>query len=246
MSKFKWIKTLPWLALFGAVLALVSILITAPQNTAQRVDTGVTRPAAEAVIDRLAALEPLSTDVPAFRTALDQALQEPYVATLWVFSPDASQLLYAAGSTAGALRNSENLTDNNTAVRLIEALPQETLSAEQKGLLLSTGAMLIEGEHNDIYRHLVRPLYAPDHTLLGYLGLAYAINPTLGTPSLLYVLGLLAFLFGLALYWLSLPLWVYLDARSRAEKAAVWAIFTLLGNLAALIAYLLVRKEKLD
>ena len=46
------------------------------------------------------------------------------------------------------------------------------------------------------------------------------------------------------MYWLSLPLWVLLDARERWDYAMVWAIFVLIGNLVALIAYLLARSPR--
>jgi hypothetical protein len=36
--------------------------------------------------------------------------------------------------------------------------------------------------------------------------------------------------------------WVWLDARARGERAWVWAVFVLLGNLVALITYILARR----
>ena len=45
------------------------------------------------------------------------------------------------------------------------------------------------------------------------------------------------------LFWLSIPAWMTLDAQKRREKAAVWGIFGLLGNMIALIVYLLVREN---
>jgi hypothetical protein len=52
---------------------------------------------------------------------------------------------------------------------------------------------------------------------------------------------LLAGLLALAVYWLCLPLWVWLDARERGERAWAWAVFVLLGNPVALPAYILAR-----
>jgi len=46
---------------------------------------------------------------------------------------------------------------------------------------------------------------------------------------------------GLLGYWLALPLWTWLDARQRGDRAWTWSIFVLLGNVMALLAYLLVR-----
>ena len=50
-------------------------------------------------------------------------------------------------------------------------------------------------------------------------------------------------LIGLILFWLSIPAWMTLDAQKRREKAAVWGIFGLLGNMIALVVYLLVREN---
>jgi hypothetical protein len=37
---------------------------------------------------------------------------------------------------------------------------------------------------------------------------------------------------------------VWLDARARGERAWVWAVFVLLGNLVALITYILARRPR--
>lgn len=49
-------------------------------------------------------------------------------------------------------------------------------------------------------------------------------------------------LIALMLYWFSIPPWVALDARRRGERALVWSTFALLGNMMALVLYLLVRR----
>lgn len=53
----------------------------------------------------------------------------------------------------------------------------------------------------------------------------------------------IAALAGFILFWLSIPAWMTLDAQKRREKAAVWGIFGLLGNMIALVVYLLVREN---
>ena len=50
-------------------------------------------------------------------------------------------------------------------------------------------------------------------------------------------------LISLILFWLFIPAWMALDAQKRREKAAVWGIFGLLGNMIALVVYLLVREN---
>ena len=51
------------------------------------------------------------------------------------------------------------------------------------------------------------------------------------------------FLAGLIAFWLTIPSWMLLDARRRGERAAAWGLFGLLGNVMALVVYLLVRRD---
>ena len=48
----------------------------------------------------------------------------------------------------------------------------------------------------------------------------------------------------LILFWLSIPAWMALDAKKRRERATVWGLFGLLGNIMALVVYLLVRENE--
>lgn len=50
-------------------------------------------------------------------------------------------------------------------------------------------------------------------------------------------------LVGFILFWLSIPAWMALDAQKRRERAAAWGLFGLLGNIIALVVYLLVREN---
>lgn len=47
----------------------------------------------------------------------------------------------------------------------------------------------------------------------------------------------------LAILWLLLPIWVFLDARKRDFKAPLWGILVLVTNVVGLIIYLVVRPE---
>ena len=53
----------------------------------------------------------------------------------------------------------------------------------------------------------------------------------------------LAILGGLIAFWIAIPAWMLLDARRRGERAAAWGLFGLLGNVMALVVYLLVRRD---
>ena len=45
------------------------------------------------------------------------------------------------------------------------------------------------------------------------------------------------------LFWFSIPAWMALDAQKRRERATAWGLFGLLGNMIALVVYLLVREN---
>ncbi len=45
------------------------------------------------------------------------------------------------------------------------------------------------------------------------------------------------------LFWLLLPVWVFMDARKREFRAPLWAILALAANVVGLIVYLVVRPE---
>jgi hypothetical protein len=106
--------------------------------------------------------------------------------------------------------------------------------------LLAVGARRREGDHNDVFRHLVRAVPDAAGNTAALVVLAYDVNPWVGQPSAGYIAVLLTGLAGFLVYWLALPVWVYLDARARAEAAALWGVFVLFTNLVGLIAYLIV------
>lgn len=238
-------RILPWVALVCGLIALASVIaLTQTRNTAL-IDTGVTRPAVVATLDRLQALQPSSLEDPTFQQAVKAARDEPYVATVWLFAPD-GRIVWAGGSTALSAPAPGTAEERATAEtrRILATLPEGALSAEQRTLLLAASAIQAEGEHNDVYRHLLRPITAPDGTVVALVGVAYDVSDWGGAPSAGWVALLLGGLGGFGLYWLALPLWVWLDARQRGERAWVWAVFVLIGNLVALLAYLLVRPPR--
>ena len=52
------------------------------------------------------------------------------------------------------------------------------------------------------------------------------------------------FLGSLLAFWITIPSWMALDACKRRERASIWGLFGLLGNVMALVIYLLVRREE--
>jgi hypothetical protein len=236
------VRTLPWLSAAGLAASAVSVLFWSPGLARVRTDTGETRPVVARRAADLAGRRPASLDDPSFRAAVLEFQRSAYVAGVTLFDAG-GRILYASGATSAATpagQMAEDLATEETT-RVVAAVG-DTLTAQQKTAVLAAAAIMREGEHNDILRHLVRPVERPDGSLAGYLGVTYAANPALGGPvAARYVAGLLLFAAGLAGYWLLLPLWVFFDGRARGERAWLWAAFVLVGNAVALIAYLLTR-----
>lgn len=243
VSRFAEVKRLlPWLALGSLSVALAALAATTAQVRQATRETPETRAAAEAVVDRLAGMQPAAPDEARFVTALERSLRAPYVVGAWCFAAD-GRLTWAQGSTAASTpvgRRAEELATPE-ARRLAGTMGNEWQGGEQRVALLAASAIAAEGEHNDVYRHMLRSLHGPDGRLTGFVGVAYLASPS-RAPSLFYVVSLALLLAGLAVYWLALPAWVLLDARPRGERALVWASFAAVGNLVALAAYLLTRR----
>jgi hypothetical protein len=232
---------LPWLAAVSLGVALAALAATTVQVRQATRETPETKAAAEAVIDRLAGMQPGAPDEPRFVAAFERSLRAPYVVGAWCFAAD-GRLARAQGSTAASTPIGRRADELATAEarRLVETMGNEW-QGDQRVALLAASAIAAEGEHNDVYRHMLRSLHGPDGRLTGFVGVAYLASPSRGL-SLFYLTSLALLLAGLAVYWLALPAWVLLDARERGERALVWASFTAVGNLVALAAYLLTRR----
>lgn len=243
MSTQRMLKWLPWITLLAAVLAAVMLLLGTGQRAKMLQDSGETRPVVEAELSRLAALAPTSVDDPNLRQALEQTIKTEYISQVWLFAPDGKIV-----SIHGApLASGEDAAERATVEvkRALDALPAGALSDEQRMMVLVSSALQAEGEHADVFRYRVQPVKTASGSLAAWVGVAYDVNPAeSGNPDAAWVITILLFLFGLGIYWISLPLWVWLDARQRGERAWIWAIFVLLGNLVALVAYLLVRNTR--
>jgi hypothetical protein len=235
-----WYKALPFIAIAGLFIALFAALIAGPWMGRQALllDTGETRRAVEGqVLQSLVAMHPPSVGDGAFRQAVAQAKKARYVAVVWLFAPN-GQIVEGTDVAIGHTAE-EWATDEMR--RVLRVLPEGSLEDDQRLQLLAASAMGREGEHNDVYRHLLRQVHGPDGTLVALLGLTYDVSPSVSAPGLGYKATVLTLLLGLLVYWFSLPAWTWLDARARGERAWIWAVFVLLGNLVALTAYLLVR-----
>ncbi len=234
-------SSLPWIALGSALAAVLLTLAGISQRRQMLVDSGTTRPAAEAAVGQVLSPPPASLEEAGFRRAVEALPGKAYIASVWLFAPD-GRIVYSAGMMRPKNGTAAERAAAGT-LRLLGTLPGNALTAEQKTLLLAASAIQSEGEHNDVLRHCVREIRATNGMLLGWIGAAYDVNPAIGSPNVRWIVFLLAWLFFMGVYWISLPLWVWLDARPRGERAGVWAMFVVIGNLAALMAYVLTRPK---
>lgn len=230
---------LPWAAVLAALASTILFLGILSQRQHMLVNSGETRPVAENAVKLIAAGQPNSLDDADFRRAVEALPGKAYIASAWLFDAN-GQIVARSGMMVPKEGTAAEHATGET-LRLLESVPPDALTGEQRTLLLVASAIQSEGEHNDVLHHLVCEIRTPDGILLGWIGIAYDINPAASTPNAAWVISLLAWLFFMGVYWFSLPLWVWLDARQRGERAGVWAMFVLIGNLVALMAYILTR-----
>jgi len=233
-------RLLPMLAVTSVCVWAVAVVVLGLVRASIPVDSPENRRPVEQTLAALEALRPSSAEDAAFRRALDEALTQPHIATVWLLAPN-GRVLLAQGATAASTPEGSTVEELATddARRMVDALPPGALTGEQSTWLLAASALRREGSHNDIYRHLVRPITGADGSTVAIVGVGYSHSAW--APGVGWMAGVALAALSLVLYWLALPLWVLLDAQARGERAVAWSVFVLFGNLIALIAYLLVR-----
>lgn len=201
-------------------------------------------PAIRASVERslmgLRDLDPASAEDPTLARVAEELLGDPHVSTVWLFTP-AGRLVLASGAMAASTPLGSGVEELATtdAVELISVLPDGVLPPEAETSLLAASAIRREGSHNDLYSHLLRPVENRDGSTRALIGVAYLAS---GWQSGIgWKVAVLIAALSLAVYWLSLPLWVLLDGSERGEQVIPWTAFVLIGNLVALVAYLLTR-----
>ena len=234
-------RSLPAIAVVALAVAIASFLVVDRQLREFKVESGETRRVVDAAVAELQTLRPASLDEPGFRQALDKFSRSRYVNGVLLIRLDG----HIAFSTVRFLNNSGSVQDLalDETRRVLSEMPEGFLSTQQRIALLAASTIQREGEHNDIFRQMIRPLRNGNDVELGFIGVYYAASPDVGGfPGIGYAITLFLIPIGLLVCWLALPWWVFLDAKARGERAWVWAMFVLLGNLVALFAYLLARR----
>ena len=215
----RFVRALPWIAAAGLVVAVLMLGVSSRDRQRMLADNGETRravdPALNAVLDR----HPVSLDEASFRSAVADLGRARYVATVWLFRQTAGWRLHRAAPPLRRRRGRRRrILATEETVRVLGAV-EGVLPPSARTLALVASSIMREGEHNDVYRHLARPVTAASGSVEGYLGIDLA-SPSLAAPvSAAWILELAAFTVGLAVYWMALPLWVFLDARARGDRA---------------------------
>ncbi|MFC1763260.1 hypothetical protein ACFL6U_14425 [Planctomycetota bacterium] len=235
-------RRLPVTAAISIVIAIVGFIVVSRTIHSVSLDTGETRRIVEAAVSELQALRPGSLDDLSFRQAVESFRHTRYVGRVWLIYPD-GQIAISNTQSAHDERVDEWATEETH--RILSEMPEGFLTPLQRTALLAASAIQREGEHNDVFRHMVRLIRTGDETDLGIIAVSYDANPELGSfPGIGYAVALFVIPLGLAVYWLALVGWIFFDAKAHGERAWVWALFVLLGNLVALFAYLLVRQPR--
>jgi hypothetical protein len=263
MRKLK--SALPWIALASAVVAAGLLVAGSFYRMARIVDTGETRAVVEKALDELLAMRPESLEDPDFKSAFSAFGGSPHVASAVLVSTDSSAGTYATaritmrtglsiGDDTGGLstlgEGRRTLAEPGSRVPAppdpLEGISPDEFSADQH-LLLRVKSMVESGDadHEDVFGSLIRAVRNPAGGMLGAIGVRYDRSFWISAvPEAAWIALVLGFALFLAIYWISVPAWTFLDARERGEKAWIWGAFTLVGNVIALVAYLLARAPR--
>ncbi|MEW6230008.1 MAG: hypothetical protein AB1700_18305 [Bacillota bacterium] len=234
-DKRRWIAVAVVLAIVAATASLAALV---PNRAKILVDTGETRASVESSLDRLLPATVDSPRDPRLIAAAERLKGEPYIASVWVVDSAGNIVFHWRGSGKESV-NVSSLAERDMG-RVLEGIGPGAFSELQKLQLLTVAAIRSEEEHNDVLRHLIRPVQGDGGLPAALVAVAYDVSPYVRGPAACGVILTLVLVVGLAVYWLGLPLWVYLDASSRGEAAVLWGAFVLLTNLVGLLAYLIV------
>ena len=112
---------LPWIAVGSALAAAVLTLVDICQRRQMLADTGLTRPAAEAAVERIISPPPAFLDEAGFRRIVEALPGKAYIAGVWLFAPDGRII-----SSAGMMRPTGGTAAERAAagdLRLLQLCP---------------------------------------------------------------------------------------------------------------------------
>ncbi len=236
----KWILVI---SVVGIIAAVSVIIFSGLNRSRMLVDTGETRLSVTSSMNQILPQTAKSAEDQSLINAANELEDEPYISSVWVVDRNGKIVLHVKGPG----KQGENVKDINRGemTRVLEAIEEGTFSDLQKLQLFTVGAIRSEGEHNDVFRHLVHQINNQDGNVVALIALAYDVNPYVSEPGITAIILTLVIPLGIIAYWLGLSLWVFFDSRARGESAPLWGFFVLITNLVGLIAYLIsTRKRK--
>ena len=236
----KWILVI---SVVGIIAAISVIIFSGLNRSRMLVDTGETRLSVTSSMNQILPQTAKSAEDQSLINAANELEDEPYISSVWVVDRNGKIVLHVKGPG----KQGENVKDINRGemTRVLEAIEEGTFSDLQKLQLFTVGAIRSEGEHNDVFRHLVHQINNQDGNVVALIALAYDVNPYVSEPGITAIILTLVIPLGIIAYWLGLSLWVFFDSRARGESAPLWGFFVLITNLVGLIAYLIsTRKRK--
>lgn len=240
--KKEWYKILPWMALSSGILVILLLGFATLLKPSKSVESTVNRTIALDKLNEIRVDSADSLNSNAFFDYLEQTLSVPVIKTKWLIS-EKGEVIYTKGmmSQSTPLHSNVFCLADDQSRGLIEAV-ECNIDTLQKHIMFIAASIRREGEHNDVLGHLVMPLKTSSNVLVGYIAVAYSLDDFKpATP--IYLVVIVALMISFLLYWLLLPVWVYFDCRDRNNKYVLWSIFVLLGNIPALIAYLISNRK---
>lgn len=237
---FNWIL---YLALAGLIFTVALLVLYNGRRATAITETGETRHSVENTLTEVLPEQVTGAADPSLLAAAEMLSTKQYVVWVWVAGMD-GVLTYHDGGPGEVGSNLAEIAKLGDGPNQVAALPADQFSVAQKLQVLAVAALRTEGEHNDVFRPLLHVIPGPDDQAGAMVVIAYDVNPSLSEADPSGIVSILLLLLGLGIYWLGLPLWVFLDAQARREPAVLWGMFTLFANLAGLLSYLIVAARK--
>jgi hypothetical protein len=240
--KKTWFRILPWMALSSGILVILLFGLAAILKPSKNIESTVNRKIALEKLKQIRIESTENINSKAFFDYFDKTLSGSVINTKWLVS-EKGELIYAKGIMAQSTPLNSNMYSlkDYQSRGLIDAV-ECNIDSIQKRILFVAASIRSEGEHNDIYGHLVIPFKTSSNVLVGFAGVAYSLDDS-KPPIQNYYAIIIALIICFLMYWLLLPLWVYFDCREKNNKYILWTIFVLLGNVPALIAYLILNRN---
>lgn len=232
-------KATPLLAASVAALLIttLALIVGSGKRDEWLKETGQTRRAVDESAARLLPATAESATDPRLRSAAAQLAQQPYVTRLWLVDPS-GRILLSRNSPGREGDSVQDLAPDDFAA-VLRGAPDAALTTSQRTQLLAMAAQRRDGDHNDVFKPLLRVVRTPAGTDAAFVALCYLVN----TESSGFIPLVLAAAAGLGIYWIGLVGWVFLDARARRENAALWALLVFFTNLVGILAYLLATRR---